>query len=120
LFATRSGQPLQATHLGNALNSRRRPVPIAKFTSHDLRRTAVTNLAELGIPLQTIAAIVGHEAGWAGTSHAHSPLCAHRLSGGQKAALTTWDARLRLLVGAPALPTHAKCDLRAMAAIAAE
>jgi hypothetical protein len=38
----------------------------------------------------------------------------------KKAALTTWDARLRLLVGAPALPTNAKCDLRAMAAIAAE
>ena len=38
-------------------------MPIAVFTSHDLRRTFATMLAEIGIALDLVAAIIGHESG---------------------------------------------------------
>jgi integrase len=63
LYVTRNGLPFQSTHLGNALAGRRRQLPIAKFTTHDLRRTVVTMLTELGTPLELVAAVVGHEMG---------------------------------------------------------
>jgi integrase len=120
LFATRSGQPLQATHLGNALNSRRRPVPIAKFTSHDLRRTAVTNLAELGIPLQTVAAIVGHEAGGPELRTLIRHYVRTDFLQAKTAALTAWDTRLRHLVGSPPRAANSESKLPVLAEIAAE
>jgi len=38
-------------------------LPIAKFTTHDLRRTVATRLTELSVSLELVAAIIGHEAG---------------------------------------------------------
>jgi integrase len=37
-------------------------LPINKFTTHDLRRTVATQLAEMAIPLELVAAVIGHEA----------------------------------------------------------
>jgi integrase len=42
---------------------RRSKLPIAAFTTHDLRRTVVTMLVEMGVSLDNVAAVVGHEAG---------------------------------------------------------
>ncbi len=63
LFTTRTKAVLTAAHIGHFLLARRNKLPIAKFTTHDLRRTLATRLAELGISLELVAAVIGHEAG---------------------------------------------------------
>lgn len=80
---------LRAYDIGLALNNRTRPV--AHFTTHDLRRTFVSVLDELGVPLETIAAAIGHRRGGAETRtlirHYSRPNLDNRIEG----ALTTWD-----------------------------
>jgi integrase len=63
LFTAETGAVLTAAHIGHYLLARRNKLPIGKFTTHDLRRTVATMLAEMGIALDLIAAVVGHEAG---------------------------------------------------------
>ena len=67
LFKAETGTTFAATHLGNYLLNRRHSLPIAKFTSHDLRRTVATMLVEMGFALDIVAAVLGHEAGSKGT-----------------------------------------------------
>jgi integrase len=42
------------------IESRRRAAGVAKFTTHDLRRTYITNLLSLGIDLATVQRLAGH------------------------------------------------------------
>jgi integrase len=53
------GVAVTSAHIGHYLLTRRTTLPIAVFTSHDLRRTFATMLAEMGIALDLVAAIVG-------------------------------------------------------------
>ena len=48
----------QALHYG--LHDKRKPLPIQGWTAHDLRRTACTHMAKLGIPPLHIAAVANH------------------------------------------------------------
>lgn len=48
----------QALHY--ALNDKRKPLPVLCWTAHDLRRTACTHMAKLGIPPLHIAAVANH------------------------------------------------------------
>lgn len=94
LFVTAAGQPLTSMHLGHFLLDH--SYPIAKFGTHDLRRTVATQMAEgLGISLETIARVIGHTAGGAATR----TLVAHYVSAEfieqKTTALLEWDARLR-------------------------
>ena len=63
LFLLEKGVVVTSAHIGHYLLTRRTTLPIAVFTSHDLRRTFATMLAEMGIALDLVAAIVGHELG---------------------------------------------------------
>ncbi len=63
LFTAETRTPFTAAHIGHYLLARRDKLPIDKFTTHDLRRTVATMLVEMGIALDLIAAVVGHEAG---------------------------------------------------------
>jgi integrase len=63
LFKAEIGTVLTSARVGHFLLTRRERLPIDKFTTHDLRRTVATMLTELGIPLDLVAAIIGHEAG---------------------------------------------------------
>lgn len=63
LFTAETGTVLTAGHVGHYLLARRDKLPIDKFTTHDLRRTVATMLAEMGIALDLVAAVVGHEVG---------------------------------------------------------
>ena len=63
LFTARTGTTLTSSHIGTYLIARRHQLPVDKFTTHDLRRTVVTMLAEMGVSLDVVAAVVGHEAG---------------------------------------------------------
>jgi integrase len=63
LFVIERGAVLRSAHIGHYLFTRGPSLPIAKFTSHDLRRTFATMLVEMGVALDLVAAIVGHESG---------------------------------------------------------
>jgi integrase len=63
LFRTERGTTLRSVNIAQCLWTRRRRLPIAKFTTHDLRRTVATALVEMGVSLETVAAVIGHDAG---------------------------------------------------------
>ncbi len=63
LFATESGTVVKSVNVGQYLCYRKERLPIAKFTTHDLRRTVATALVEMGFSLDMVAAVIGHEAG---------------------------------------------------------
>src|SRR3984957_9861478 len=63
LFLLEKAMVMTSAHIGHYLLTRRTRLPIATFTSHDLRRTFATMLAEMGVALDLVAAIVGHESG---------------------------------------------------------
>ncbi|WP_244484498.1 integrase family protein [Mesorhizobium sp. Root552] len=94
--AAMSERALKATDLGHALKHRK--LPCAHFTTHDLRRTAVSGMDELGISLETIAAVVGHQRGTKDTRtlvrHYSRPQLDNRI----EAALKAWDTRLTEIV----------------------
>jgi integrase len=68
------------------------------FTTHDLRRTFATMMAEMGVPFDLVAAIVGHEAGGKNTRtlirhYVHSDLIDRKAQ-----ALRAWDERLKAIL----------------------
>jgi integrase len=98
LFLLDKGVVVTSAHIGHYLLTRRTTLPIAVFTSHDLRRTFATMLAEMGIALDLVAAIVGHEAGARETRvlmrhYVHSDMLERKAQ-----ALQVWDERLRAIV----------------------
>ena len=93
-----NGTVLTSSHVGRFLLTRANRLPVAKFSSHDLRRTFATMLAEMGIALDLIAAIVGHESGGKDTRtlvrhYVHSDMLERKAH-----ALQVWDERLRAIV----------------------
>jgi integrase len=94
--AARVDRPLQAYDVGLALQHRK--LPCAPFTTHDLRRTAVSAMDEMGIALDTIAAVIGHQRGTRDTRTLVRHYSRPRLDERVEAALTAWNARLREIV----------------------
>jgi integrase len=96
LFSSETGAAQTSAGIGTALFIRRSRLPIALFRSHDLRRTAATMMFELGIPKDTIGAIVGHGAE---DDRGSRTLIRHYLKSDiitrKTHALEAWDARLR-------------------------
>jgi integrase len=81
--------------------------PIAKFGTHDLRRTVATTMAEtLGISLEIIARVIGHTGGSASTR----TLIAHYVRADfieqKQTALLAWDAHLRAIIAAEPAPSY--------------
>ncbi len=83
---------LRSDDIGLALNHRERP--IEHFTTHDLRRTFVSGLDELGVTLETIAAAIGHQRGGNTTrtlvKHYSRPNLDIRI----RDALMVWDSHI--------------------------
>jgi integrase len=75
LFMIESGAVMTSAHIGHYLLTRGERLPIAKFTSHDLRRTFATVLAEMGVALDLVAAIV---VGRQRDPRSGAPLCSQR------------------------------------------
>jgi integrase len=99
LFVTERGTTLTSSNVGGWLWTRRDQLPIAPFVTHDLRRTAATTMAELGISLDVVAAVVGHEGGSGKPTrtlvrhYIHSDLLDRKTH-----ALRAWDERLKAIV----------------------
>ena len=97
-FLAETGNVLTAAHIGHYLLSRSDKLPTAKFTTHDLRRTVATMLAEMGVGLDLIASVVGHDAGGKETRtlvrhYVRSDLVERKIH-----VLRAWDDRLRDIV----------------------
>jgi integrase len=102
LFPLDKGVVVTSAHIGHYLLTRRTTLPIAVFTSHDLRRTFATMLAEMGIALDLVAAIVGHESGGKETRtlvrhYVHTDMLERKGH-----ALKAWDKRLNEIVAGEA------------------
>jgi len=99
LFLLEKGVVMTSAHIGHYLLTRRARLPIPVFTSHDLRRTFATMMAaDMGIALDLVAAIVGHESGGRETRtlvrhYVHSDLLERKAH-----ALRAWDERLKAIV----------------------
>jgi integrase len=98
LFLLDKGVVVTSAHIGHYLLTRRATLPIAVFTSHDLRRTFATMLAEMGVALDLVAPIVGHESGGRDTRtlvrhYVHSDMLERKAH-----ALNAWDDRLKTMV----------------------
>jgi integrase len=97
-FTTERGTVLTAAHVGHYLNTRREGLPIAKFTTHDLRRTFATMLAEMGIPFDLIAALLGHSSIRNETRTLIRHYVHSDLVGRKTEVLQRWDQRVREMV----------------------
>ena len=98
LFLLDKGVVVTSAHIGHYLLTRRSTLPIAVFTSHDLRRTFATMLVEMGMALDLVAAIVGHESGGKDTRtlvrhYVHTDMLERKAQ-----ALKAWDDRLKGIV----------------------
>jgi integrase len=98
VFLLDKGVVVTSAHIGHYLLTRRATLPIAVFTSHDLRRTFATLLAEMGIALDLVAAIVGHEAGAKETRVLVRYYVRTDMLERKAHALRAWDERLRAIV----------------------
>ncbi len=90
----RSDRPVTPNALNNALYRHRAAFGIAAFTPHDLRRTAATAMAGLGIPRVTLGKVLNHvEPGVTAIYDRHG----YDLE--KRRALDAWGARLAEIVG---------------------
>jgi integrase len=98
LFRLEKGVVMSSAHIGHYLLTRRTTLPIAVFTSHDLRRTFATMLAEMGVALDLVAAIVGHETGARETRVLVRHYVRTDMLERKAHALKAWDDRLKAIV----------------------
>jgi integrase len=98
VFLLDKGVVMTSAHIRHYLLTRRTKLPIATFTSHDLRRTFVTMLAEMGVALDLVAAIVGHEAGAKETRVLVRHYVRSDMLERKAHALRAWDERLNGIV----------------------
>jgi len=104
LFTTETGTVLTAAHIGHYLLVRRDKLPIDKFTTHDLRRTVATMLVEMGVALDLVAAVVGHQAGGKETRTLVRHYVRTDLIERKVHVLRSWDERLQGIVAGHEVP----------------
>lgn len=68
------------------------------FRTHDLRRTAVSSMAALGLPLDVIAMIVGHENGARSTTTLRKHYIHTDPVEKKRTVLKAWDEHLRAII----------------------
>ena len=110
VFTTTGESALQGYHKGRnhiakrmaeiASDERAEPVEIPHWTFHDLRRTAATGMARLGIPVRVTEALLNHVSGTAGGIV--SVYQRHDYADEKRAALDGWARFVGDLVDGPA------------------
>jgi integrase len=98
LFVSETGTALTAAHIGHYLLARRDRLPIDRFRTHDLRRTVATQMTEMGIALDLVAAVVGHEAGGRETRTLVRHYVRTDLVERKRTVLQAWDRRLAEII----------------------
>jgi integrase len=106
LFINETGAFLKSNDIGSAIVTRRKRIPLPHFVSHDLRRTVATELVEMGIGYELVAAILGHESG----TKAVRTLTRHYVRSDfldrKRVALEAWDARLCQIIAGNVAPQN--------------
>jgi integrase len=114
LFLALMGGVIDSRALATHLFLRRDRFPIAHFCSHDLRRTVASQMAAMGIPLETTALTLGQETGGRTTKTLERHYIHGDMLERKKHALKAWDQRLRsILFGASdsnVTPLHRSTD----------
>jgi integrase len=98
LFTAATGAVLTAAHVGHYLLARCDKLPIKKFTTHDLRRTVATQLTEMGVALDLVAAVIGHEAGGRETRTLVRHYVRTDLLDRKRSSLEAWQRRLSEII----------------------
>jgi integrase len=93
-----NGTVLTSSHVGRFLLMRANRLPVAKFSSHDLRRSFTTALVEMGVALDLVASIIGHEPGGRGSRTLIKHYVRTDMLERKAAALIAWDERLKAIV----------------------
>lgn len=106
VFTNTIGDPLSSVNIATTLISRRRSAPIKHFTTHDLRRTVATELVDLGISLDLVAAILGHEGGDKTTKILTRHYVRTDMTERKRVALAAWDARLKTFLEGRVTPAN--------------
>lgn len=98
LFVNERGKALGSNDVGSAIVTRRKRIPLDHFVSHDLRRTVATELINLGISFDVVAAVLGHEHGDKGTRTLSKHYVRSDLIPQKRVALHAWDTQLRYAI----------------------
>lgn len=93
----RRGEPITREALSYSLLHFRRRMGWPETTPHDLRRTAATGMARLGVPRFVIARVLGHSDREVTAIYDRWEYLAEK-----REALLRWDAHVRSLVSSPA------------------
>ena len=105
IFTSEAGGPLYSGLVGQHLRQRWDRLPVERFSTHDLRRTVATRMVEMGIALEVVAAVIGHELSADKNTRV---LVKHYLRTDlverKTAALDLWDTRLREIISGNAIP----------------
>jgi integrase len=94
LFVNETGASLRSNDIGSAIVTRRKRIPLDHFVSHDMRRTVATQLIDIGINYDIVAAVLGHEPGDKNTRTLVKHYVRSDLIPQKRAALEAWDGRL--------------------------
>lgn len=101
IFPTSTGRPLASSNVGAFLLNYADRIPIAKFTTHDLRRTFATMMIEMGHSLDAVAAVIGHVGGSRETRTLVRHYIRTDLLAMKAKALGAWDGHIASLVTVP-------------------
>ncbi len=102
LLKAEHGGALTSNCVASLIVKRRKDIPIAHFTSHDLRRTVATSLVDLGFSFEDVAAVLGHDAGGKDTRILLRHYVRSELIERKRTALLAWDEHLRQILQANA------------------
>jgi integrase len=94
LFVNETGAALRSNDVGSAIVTRRKQIPLDHFVSHDMRRTVATQLIDIGINYDIVAAVLGHEPGDKNTRTLVKHYVRSDLIPQKRVALEAWDSRL--------------------------
>jgi integrase len=106
LFRTERGEVLSSSNVASILVKYRPTIPVHHFVSHDLRRTVATGMAELGVPYEVVAAVLGHEVGSASVRILTRHYIRTDFVERKRSALEAWDSKLRKIVTAEELTAN--------------
>ena len=102
LLRAEHGGALTSNCVASLIVKRRKDIPIAHFTSHDLRRTVATSLVDLGFSFEDVAAVLGHDAGGKDTRILLRHYVRSEFIERKRTALLAWDEHLRQILQANA------------------
>jgi len=101
---TRGDGPMRADSLASVLEKVRDQTGLAHFGTHDLRRTAATRIAALGISPHVLEAVLNHKTGT--VSGVAALYNRYEYSAEKKAALAAWGNELERIVGLAVQPAN--------------